>query len=248
MPEAARVSDVLKDRVYLPTLPPPLPPTRNPSVIWEYLTKTLGPFLKNLLRSVEEDLTKAHRVVNGLTARGPDISAVAGSLTLQGRIHVVSGADTITTLEAPPGFVGWAWLISDGGAWSLATGGNISAPAHPADGEVLPIVYDVATQMWHPAGGGGGTGVDYLVRGQELLVGAKNSSNTTYTLPNGDTFALDAFGDVVGELIWKSNRIRPATGAPDTFQYRRDSLTQITTGFAPAPGDYLAFISLHVAP
>lgn len=247
---AGQTDESLSDHVRLPR-PPTVPPdSYDPRKIFSWIRAVLMSFMQNLLRALEHDIDKVHSVVKGMIDKGPNISPVGSTLTLTARIHCVTGSSDITTIQASPGFVGWAYLISIGGGWTLATGGNIAAAASPGDGECLLVVYDVFTGLWHPSGVGSGSPhvIPYTVRGYEALAGTKNSSNKDFTLPGGDQFYLDANGNVFGVLFLNANPLSPTDVAPvaGNFEYQRTSLTTIKLSEAPASTDSLAFYGLLV--
>ena len=79
---------------------------------------------------------------------GPALAS-ATTITPSSAIHHVTGSATISTINAPSGFSGPAWLISDAG-FSLTTGGNISRAVGPfAAGQLVMVVYDPATATWY---------------------------------------------------------------------------------------------------
>jgi hypothetical protein len=80
---------------------------------------------------------------------GATIASTA-TITVSAAIHHITGANTITTINAPAGFSGPVHLLADG-AFSLGIGGNINLARGPYSvGQVAILVYDPATAMWSP--------------------------------------------------------------------------------------------------
>lgn len=243
---AGQTDENLTNRVFLPR-PPAAPAGKGFTDLLRGVLAVFQ-FIPNLVRALEDNGNKVHRTVNEMTNRGDDLVA-ASTLELSARIHSVSGTGTITTLAASPGFRGWAYLVSLGGGWSLAPGGNIAATASPSDGSMLPVLYDPATETWYPsASAGTAPPVSYVIRGKAMLVGTRDGANTTFILPNSDEFYLDAHGSVFGILFLNANPLSPTDVAPTpgAFEYQRTSLTTVELGIAPDANDDASFYNLLV--
>ena len=90
--------------------------------------------------------TQANSQVQGIQAA----IASAGTITATPPTQHVTGTVTITTINAPAGFSGPLWLISDNG-FTLGTGGNIAAgTAAITAGRSVQLIYDPASAMWYP--------------------------------------------------------------------------------------------------
>jgi len=248
---AVNQDKTLSQRIYLPRVPESRPGVR-PSEIQTWVSSLLMPFLREFIRSVENDAFAVHQRVNELTDIGDSLASSA-TIEVTHRTHEVTGGADIEKIEAEDGFRGFLYLINQG-SWSLVQipppGGNIAVSFTPATNQLVVLVYDVHDDLWYPAGvgSGGGPSGGFALRGETQLVGTKNGTNKVFDLPGGDSFWLDVNGKVTGGvLVWKSNIISPtATVSPGDFEYQLVGASSILLGTAPESGDYLAFTSLVV--
>lgn len=133
-----------------PTLPsPPPPPADIPMSLQlrEWVNSLVG-HQKDLVRTLEADNSRSNVEVNGFIEVGSTIASGA-TIKLTGRIHSVSGTETISTITPPPnGFSGLAILLALG-AWKLDTAGNVAKASQPAVGTALFLVYNPTTEKWY---------------------------------------------------------------------------------------------------
>lgn len=81
---------------------------------------------------------------------GPTIASAA-TISITNRVHHVTGAAAIVTMNPPfPGFQGWVTLIADGiFTWTAAGNIFVLGTATAGNGRALSFFYDGA--KWYPS-------------------------------------------------------------------------------------------------
>jgi len=149
----------------------------------------LNNFLNLLLTQLAQNAN------TGQATFGKNIAS-ASSILVTDSLHHITGTAAIRTINSPPSFAGGPiWLVADG-AWSLVTGGNIAAPATPAVGDTVEVIFDPVLKLWYPeASTGGGSGGETIVQ--------ISHSGSPYNVPNTGNFFIIAnasAGTVVVDL------------------------------------------------
>lgn len=195
---------------------------------------------RELLNTLTQYAERLNHMVQGV---GGDIAS-ADRISVGEPIHRVSGTNSISFISAPAEFSGPIWLIPTG-AWTLVTGGNISAAAQAAPGLAMMLVYNAMHATWSPMISASSVVAPVLYYHQDL-VGTKNFVNKTFTYSRA--IARDADGNPAAILAWKNDLMSWTTSnPPDAGFWTIDSITdEIKVGEAPEPNDLLRFLEVGV--